>query len=114
MKEKDDRINLLKDQTTELTQQVFDFDKENSTLKIEVEKYTEYYNQAKRDLDEAIEKLHQTNRVRHEVELKLQMEQDTCEELRMTIKEKTRNINERDQKIQWLEDKCQHQQTKIV
>ena len=65
------RIEQFKGQIKKLTDEVFELDKQNNTLKIELEKHTDYYTHAKKDLDEAVEKLHQTNRVRHELEIRL-------------------------------------------
>lgn len=44
---------------------------QHGTLTIQHEKVREQYDQCKLDLDNAIEKLHLTNKVRHETELKL-------------------------------------------
>jgi len=81
-------------------------DRSNSTLRIELDKMSEYYKNCKSDLDETVERLHQTNRVRHELEIRLQGERDANEELRKTLDNKILIIDERERQIDLLEQKC--------
>ena len=60
----------------------------HGTLSIQYEKVKEQYETCKRDLDDAIEKLHVTNKVRHETEVKLNEEVDKNKSLNDIIKDK--------------------------
>ena len=54
----------------------------HGTLTIQNEKVTQQYDSCKRDLDDAIEKLHITNKARHETEIKLEEEIEKCRNLK--------------------------------
>lgn len=43
-------------------------------MRIELEKLIELYRSTKNDLDDAVDKLHLTNRLRHELEIRLDAE----------------------------------------
>ena len=63
----------------------------------------EQYDQCKLDLDNAIEKLHLTNKVRHETELKLTEEQERCRSLQDVIRDKDEQLHKRAQEIEELD-----------
>lgn len=44
------------------------------TTKIELDKVTEFYKNTKSDLEESMDRLHTTNRIRHELEIRLHAE----------------------------------------
>lgn len=54
-------------------------------MRVELEKLSELYRTTRNDLDDAIERLHLTNRVRHELELRLQSEQEANQELQTAL-----------------------------
>lgn len=63
-------------------------------MRLENVKLTEYYKTTKGDLEEAVDRLHQANRVRHELELRLHAELDAGYRLKQTIDEKLRFISD--------------------
>ena len=65
-----------------------DVDLKYGTLCIQNDKVKDQYETAKRDLEDAIEKLHVTNKVRHETELKLAEETERARALQDVIRDK--------------------------
>ncbi len=61
------------------------------------------YETAKRDLDDAIDKLHVTNKVRHETELKLTEEIERGRALADVIRDKDEQLHKRAQEIEDLD-----------
>jgi chromosome segregation ATPase len=80
-KEREERIEKLKFELRELKVNFEELDLKYGTLTIQHEKVREQYDTCKRDLDDAIEKLHLTNKVRHETELRLTEESERCRSL---------------------------------
>ena len=60
----------------------------HGTLLIHHDKVKEQYENSKQDLEDAIEKLHITNKVRHETELKFAEEQEKARSLSDVIRDK--------------------------
>ncbi len=75
----------------------------NETLRVELEKMTEYYKGTKGDLEDTIDRLHQANRVRHELEVRLHAELEAAYRSKITIDEKVATIEELNTKIEWFE-----------
>lgn len=73
------------------------------TLAVELDKMTEFYKQSKSDLEGTIDRLHQANRVRHELEVRLHAELEAAYRSKKTIEEKVANIEELHTKIEWYE-----------
>jgi predicted RNase H-like nuclease (RuvC/YqgF family) len=63
----------------------------------------EQYDTCKRDLDDAIEKLHLTNKVRHETELRLTEESERCRSLQDVIRDKDDQLHKRALEIEDLD-----------
>lgn len=82
------RVETQKVEIRSLDQQFQQVENENGTLKVELERVNDYFNNAKSDLDDTVDRLHQTNRVRHEVELRLRATLLANEELKKTVKDK--------------------------
>ncbi len=76
---------------------------QNETLRVELEKMTEYYKGTKGDLEDTIDRLHQANRVRHELEVRLHAELEAAYRSKRTIDEKVATIEELNTKIDWFE-----------
>jgi len=70
---------------------------------IQHEKIKEQYDTCKTDLDNAIEKLHLTNKVRHETELKLTEEQEKTRSLQDVIRDKDEQLHKRASEIEDLD-----------
>lgn len=70
-KEREDRIDKLKIKLYDIEKKYDELVLEHGTLKIEHERIMDVYKVAAFDLDDTIEKLHLTNKVRHETEIKL-------------------------------------------
>lgn len=87
-KEREERIEKLRTELKEVKTKYDEVDLQHGTLLIQHEKVRELYDQCKLDLDNAIEKLHLTNKVRHETELKLTEEQERCRALQDVIRDK--------------------------
>jgi len=70
-REREERIEKLKKEMHEIRETNDNLDIEYSTLKINHSKTIDLYKTCVKDLDSTTEKLHLTNRVRHETEIKL-------------------------------------------
>ena len=57
-----------------MSAKVEEFEKQVTGYTLNLDKTTEKYNTAKTSLADAVDKLHQTNRVRHELEILLKAE----------------------------------------
>ena len=64
-------------------------------------------------MEDSIERLHQTNRVRHEVQLRYESEREANEALNITLKQKLMVIESRDLQIQELEHKVREEQARV-
>lgn len=74
-------------------------------MRVELEKIGEVYRATRNDLDDAVERLHLTNRARHELELRLSSEEEANQALQTTLTEKMTVITVQDTKIDQLETK---------
>jgi hypothetical protein len=70
-REREERIEKLKDRLQEIQEKFDSLTIEHGTLQIEHAKNLELYNTCSLDLEDTTEKLHATNKVRHETEIKL-------------------------------------------
>lgn len=68
----------------------------------------------RKDFDEAAEKLHKTNRYRHELELRYQAEKLTQERLRKTLLDKEAIVEEQNKKIVGLNEKMVTRDRRIL
>lgn len=66
-------------------------------------KFKEYYNAAKSDLEDTVDRLHQSNRARHELELRFHAELEAGYRLKQTIDQKIAIITEQEIKIEYFE-----------
>ena len=87
-KEREERIEKLKIELRDLKVAFEDIDLKYGTLNIHHEKIKDQYDTCKRDLDDAIDKLHITNKVRHETELRLSEESERARSLQDVIRDK--------------------------
>lgn len=104
-REREERIEKLK---AELNTIKIDFEKleiEHESLKINHSKVLEQYDQAAADLDDTTEKLHLTNKVRHETEIKLGEEIEKCKGLQEVVKIKEDTLGKRSNEIEELDKK---------
>ena len=104
-KERDERIDKLKRELRELKMLHDELDLKHGTLTIHYDKIKEQFDSTKRDLDDAIEKLHVTNKVRHETEVKLNEEIDKTRHLQEVIKDKDEMLAKRTTEIEDLDRK---------
>jgi chromosome segregation ATPase len=102
-KEREERIEKLKFELRELKVNFEELDLKHGTLSIQHEKVREQYDTCKRDLDDAIEKLHLTNKVRHETELRLTEESERCRSLQDVIRDKDDQLHKRALEIEDLD-----------
>ena len=104
-KEREERIQKLKRELTDIKVKYEELDLKHGTLSIQFDKVKEQYDVSKKDLDDAIEKLHVTNKVRHETEVKLNEEEDKNKILNDIIKEKEEQLNKRLAEIEDMDKK---------
>jgi chromosome segregation ATPase len=102
-KEREDRIEKLKAELKDVTARFEDVDLKYGTLTIQNDKVRDQYETARRDLEDAIEKLHVTNKVRHETELKLAEETERARALQDVIRDKDEQLHKRAQEIEDLD-----------
>jgi len=109
-REREERIDKLKTELRELKVAHEELDLKHGALKVNYEKASEQAATTKKDLDDVIEKLHITNKVRHETEVKLNDQLDRAKQLNQVIKDKEEllakravEIDEQDKKIVELE-----------
>lgn len=70
-KEREDKIEKQKIELAEMKQQFDELDIKNGSLAIDHQKNKEMLLTAQKDLTDTVSKLHTTNKVRHETEIKL-------------------------------------------
>jgi hypothetical protein len=85
-KERNERIDKLKNELRVLKLAHEELDIKYGTLVINHEKTSEQLETCKNDLDDTVEKLHLTNKVRHETEIKLGEEIENNKSLQEVIK----------------------------
>jgi len=71
LKERDDRIDKLKEELKKLKADFQDLDIKAGTLTVTNQKQKEHLDTLKLDHEDVIDKLHITNKARHETEIKL-------------------------------------------
>ena len=71
LKQRDDKIETLKSDLSSLNTKYEDMDLEFGSLKIQYEKEKEQLALTQKELEDTVHKLHITNKVRHETEVKL-------------------------------------------
>ena len=94
-KEREERIDDLKTKYYASTEKLEVITVELGTLKIEHAKNLEMYKVASTDLEDTIEKLHLTNKVRHETEIKLGEEIEKTKGLQDIVKMKEETLQKR-------------------
>ena len=102
-REREERIEKFK---TDLHQNKIDIEKltiEHESLKINHTKVEEQYASATTDLDDTTEKLHLTNKVRHETEIKLGEEIEKCKGLQEIVKVKEDSLGKKATEIEELD-----------
>jgi chromosome segregation ATPase len=104
-KEREERIDKLKKDHREIKMLFDDIDLKHGTLTIQHEKVREQYDNSKKDLDDAIDKLHITNKVRHETEVKLHEEVEKNRNLMDIIKDKEETLAKRATELDELDRK---------
>lgn len=104
-KEREERIERLKNELRELKVVHEELDMQHGTLKIKAERLKEQYEGSKQDLEDAIEKLHTTNKVAHETEVKLNEQIVKNNNLQETLKEKEELLRKRAVEIDELDRK---------
>ena len=104
-REREERIEKLKDRLHEITEKFDALTIEHGTLQIEHAKNLELYNTCSLDLEDTTEKLHATNKVRHETEIKLGEEIEKSKGLQDIIKIKEDNIMKKSTEIEELDKK---------
>lgn len=80
-------------------------DLKHGSLTIQYEKVTEQYDNCKRDLEDAIDKLHITNKVRHETEVRLHEEVEKSGNLMSIIKDKEEILHKKTTELEELDRK---------
>ena len=94
-REREERIERLKNELSELKVKHEELEIEKGTLKINYAKVMELYEICQRDLDDTTEKLHQTNKVRHETEIKLGEEIQKTKGLQEVVKLKDESLTKK-------------------
>lgn len=102
-REREERIENYK---KELIQYKVDLEKltiEHESLKINHSKVLEQYEACRKDLDDTTDKLHLTNKVRHETEIKLGEEVEKCKCLQEIVKVKEDSLGKKATEIEELD-----------
>ena len=73
---------------------------------MQLKKVMEEYETSKADVKDTTKKLHDTNKARHEIEIKLLEEINTSKEMRETIRNKDEKMAEKDRHIDDLDKKA--------
>lgn len=104
-KEREERIEKLKSELEIIKAKFEKLDIEHGTLMITHAKVEGQYQEAAADLKDTTEKLHITNKVRHETEIKLGEEIEKCKGLQDVVKIKEETLNKRASEIEELDKK---------
>lgn len=102
-REREERIENFKN---EISKYKVDLEKliiEHESLKINHTKVLEQYQSATTDLDDTTDKLHLTNKVRHETEIKLGEEIEKCKGLQEIVKVKEDSLGKKANEIEELD-----------
>lgn len=105
-REREERIDKLKEMYYEASEKLDKVVVEHGTIKIEHAKNLEQYKVAANDLEDTIEKLHLTNKVRHETEIKLGEEIEKTKGLQDVVKMKEETLIKRGNEIEDMDKKC--------
>jgi len=105
-REREERIDKLKDMYYEAQEKLEKVTVELGTIQIEHAKNLELYQVASTDLEDTIEKLHLTNKVRHETEIKLGEEIEKTKGLQDVVKMKEETLIKRGAEIEDMDKKC--------
>ena len=97
-KEREDKIEKQKIELAEMKQQFDELDIKNGSLAIDHQKNKEMLLTAQKDLTDTVSKLHTTNKVRHETEIKLgeQSEKNKSLQELLQLKEEQLQLKIRD------------------
>ena len=104
-REREERIDKLRDELDEIKERHEKLDIEHGTLQINHAKILELYEAARKDLDDTADKLHTTNKVRHETEIKLGEEIEKTKSLQDLVKLKDETLGKRATEIEKLDKK---------
>lgn len=104
-KEREERIEKLKSELEIIKAKFEKLDIEHGTLMITHAKVEGQYQESAADLKDTTEKLHITNKVRHETEIKLGEEIEKCKGLQDVVKIKEETLNKRASEIEELDKK---------
>ena len=104
-REREERIERLKKDFYELKEAFEKLEIEHGALKINHSKIMEQYQQSAIDLDDTTQKLHLTNKTRHETEIKLGEEIEKVRSLQDIIKIKEETLAKRSNEIEELDKK---------
>lgn len=104
-REREERIDKLKEKLHVITEKYDLLTIDHGTLKIEHAKNVELYRVCSTDLEDTTEKLHLTNKVRHETEIKLGEEIEKVKGLQDMIKLKEETLQKRATEIEELDKK---------
>ena len=102
-REREERIDSYKKEIQELKVDLEKLTIEHESLKINFQKINEQYTAASNDLEDTTEKLHLTNKVRHETEIKLGEEIEKCKGLQNMIKVKEESLGKKVTEIEDLD-----------
>jgi chromosome segregation ATPase len=103
LKEREERILRIKLLLTEVQNSHKVLDKQYSLLKLDHERVLQNFNEQKIELDDTIDKLKMTNKVRNENDLKLNEQREKEKELKTLLNEKEDRIQKYIGEIQKLE-----------
>lgn len=103
LKEREERILRIKLLLTEVQNSHKVLDKQYSILKLDYERVLQNFNEQKIELDDTIDKLKMTNKVRNENDLKLNEQREKEKELKTLLGEKEDRIQKYIGEIQKLE-----------
>lgn len=103
---REERIDKLKKDLKEMTDNHDKIELELGTLKIQHEKVAELKEAAMKDLKDATDKMHQINKARHETEIKLAEQIEETKVINGSLKLNHEVIIRKDQEYSDLEKQC--------
>lgn len=103
LKEREERIMRIKSSLTEVQNSYKILDKQYTMLKLDHERVSLSFTEQREELEDTIEKLKITNKVRNENELKLNEEREKEKEMKTFLNEKEERIQKFVSEIQKLE-----------
>ena len=102
-REREERIDNYKSEVNKLKVELEKLTIEHESLKINHSKILEQYEASTADLEDTTEKLHLTNKVRHETEIKLGEEIEKCKGLQEIVKVKEESLGKKATEIEELD-----------